>query len=988
MATAEILLTEDQRLEFTQIPQNISEYEIAKYYTFSTYDIDIINKHRRDYNRLGFAVQLALLRNPGWSLISINNIPESVLDYISEQIKVSPKELELYAQRENTRLEHLQEIRELYGFKNYTDQHTQCLIQTLLPYAIENDNVINLIKLSINEIRRQKVILPGITTIEKVVSEVIAKADEEFIEIVNNSITNEQKYKLDMLINAQTEETKTKLGWLKEDQGHSSPKAFAQVIERLELIRSLQLELNIAGLHPNRIRQLSRLGSKYEPFSLRRFEEKKRYSILALYLYELSQNLIDKAIEIHDRQINILLSKGRKKQEELQKQNGKSLNEKIVEYIDIGAALIKARDENLDPFKTLESVMPWSKLVESVDEAKKLARPVSYDYLDLLDSRYSQLRRYTPILVKHLKFNSTNNASKPLIEAINVLNNMNENGNRKVPEDAPTDFISNRWNKCLYEKDGSLNRHYYEIATLSELKNRIRSGDVSVEGSKNFKDFEEYLIPHDEWNTVKKTGTRLAVNLDVSEYLQERIESLNSRLKWFSKNIDKLDGVTIENSKIHIDKLEKDTPPEAVLLSQKLYKMMPRIKLPDLLLEVSKWTDFDRNFIHASSGHIAKGEEKTILMAALMAMGTNIGLSKMADSTPGISYRQMANAAQWRLYDDAMKKAQSTLVNYHNKLFLSAFWGDGSTSSSDGMRVQVGVSSLHADANPHYGTGKGTTMYRFVSDQFSTFYTKVINTNARDAVHVIDGLLYHETDLNIEEHYTDTAGYTDQVFGLSHLLGFRFAPRIRDISEIKLYCAGKASEYPKIESILNGQIKIKTIEENFDDVLRMSHSIREGNVTGSLIMGKIGSYSRQNALATALREMGRIEKTIFILDYITNESLRRRIQRGLNKGEAMNGFARAIFFGKRGEFRERELQDQLQRASALNILINAISIWNTTYLQKAIDHLKQNDAVDESLLKHISPLGWEHINLLGEYNFDVKNILESDELRPLNINNP
>lgn len=217
-----------------------------------------------------------------------------------------------------------------------------------------------------------------------------------------------------------------------------------------------------------------------------------------MYLYELSQNLIDKAIEIHDRQINVLLSKGRKKQEELKKQNGKSLNEKIVHYIDIGAALIKARDEKLDPFETLESVMPWSRLVASVEEAKKLARHVSYDYLDLLDSRYNQLRRYTPILVKYLKFNSTNNASRPLIEAVNILNNMNENGTRKVPEDAPTNFISKRWNKCLYEKDGSINRHYYEIATLSELKNRIRSGDVSVEGSKNFKDFEEYLISYDE----------------------------------------------------------------------------------------------------------------------------------------------------------------------------------------------------------------------------------------------------------------------------------------------------------------------------------------------------------------------------------------------------------------------------------------------------------------------------------------------------------
>ena len=277
-------------------------------------------------------------------------------------------------------------------------------------------------------------------------------------------------------------------------------------------------------------------------------------------------------------------------------------------------------------------------------------------------------------------------------------------------------------------------------------------------------------------------------------------------------------------------------------------------------------------------------------------------------------------------------------------------------------------------------------MDRFVSDQFSAFYTKVINTNVRDAVHVIDGLLYHETDLNIQEHYTDTAGYTDQVFGLTHLLGFRFAPRIRDISDLKLYCMEKSSGYSKIDTILTGRINTKIIHENFEDVLRLAHSIGEGKVTASLIMGKIGSYARQNALATTLREIGRIEKTVFILDYISNENLRRQIQRGLNKGEAMNALARAIFFGKRGELRERELQDQLQRASALNILINAISIWNTTYLQKAINYLKRNnEVIDESLIKHISPLAWEHINFLGDYNFEMTNNLESDELRPLNI---
>ncbi|MEY7999665.1 hypothetical protein AB8U03_05500 [Clostridium sp. Mt-5] len=226
--------------------------------------------------------------------------------------------------------------------------------------------------------------------------------------------------------------------------------------------------------------------------------------------------------------------------------------------------------------------------MKSVEEARKLARPVSHDYIDLLENRYNQLRRYTSILVKYLKFNSTSNSSEPLIEATNILNDMNENCKRKVPEYAPTEFIINRWTKCLYEKDDSINCHYYEIETLTELKNRIRSGDVSVEGSKNFKDFEEYLLHRDEWNIVKQAGTRLVVDLDVKEYLEERINSLNSRLKWFSKNLDKLEGVTIDNSKIHIDRLEKDTPNEAIQLSQKLYKMIPRIKLPDLLLEVLK----------------------------------------------------------------------------------------------------------------------------------------------------------------------------------------------------------------------------------------------------------------------------------------------------------------------------------------------------------------------------------------------------------------
>ncbi|WP_045509247.1 Tn3 family transposase [Bacillus amyloliquefaciens] len=979
------LLTLEQRQDFMQIPED--EWILGTYFTFSKRDLEIVNKRRREENRLGFAVQLAVLRYPGWPYTHIKSIPESVIHYISKQIGATPSSISLYPQRENTLWDHLKELRSEYDFVTFTLREYRIAFKHLHQLAFENGDAIHLLHECIDFLRKNKIILPAITTLERMVWEARAMAEKKLFNTVSQSLTNEQKGKLEEIITSQhpSESNKTILGWLKEPPGHPSPETFLKVIERLEYIRGMELEtVQISHLHRNRLFQLSRLGSRYEPYAFRDFQENKRYSILTVYLLHLTQELTDKAFEIHDRQILSLLSKGRKAQEEIQKQNGKKLNEKVIHFTNIGQALIKAKKEKLDVFEVLESVIEWNSFVSSVEEAQELARPDDYDYLDLLQKRFYSLRKYTPTLLRVLEFHSTK-ANEPLLQAVEIIRGMNESGKRKVPDNSPVDFISKRWKKHLYEDDGTtINRHYYEMAVLTELREHVRAGDVSIVGSRQYRDFEEYLFSEDTWNQTKE-NTRLSVSLSFEDYMTERTSSLNKRLKWLATNSNKLDGVSLEKGKLSIERLEKDVPEEAKKFSASLYQMLPRIKLTDLLMDIAYITGFHEQFIHASNNRKPDKEETIIIMAALLGMGTNIGLSKMAEATPGLTYKQLANVSQWRMYEDAMNKAQAVLVNFHHKLQLSSYWGDGTTSSSDGMRMQIGVSSLHADANPHYGTGKGATIYRFTSDQFSSYYTKIIHTNSRDAIHVLDGLLHHETDLNIVEHYTDTAGYTDQIFGLTHLLGFKFAPRIRDLSDSKLFTIDKASEYPKLEVILRGQINTKVIKENYEDVLRLAHSIREGTVSASLIMGKLGSYSRQNSLATALREMGRIEKTIFILNYISDESLRRKIQKGLNKGEAMNGLARAIFFGKQGELRERTIQHQLQRASALNIIINAISIWNTLHLTKAVEYQKRSGSFNEELLHHMSPLGWEHINLLGEYHFNSEKMFSLDSLRPLKL---
>ena len=203
MKTPEILLTEDQRKELTQIPHDISDWKIAGYYTLSAFDMEIILQNRRDYNRMGFALQLCCLRYPGWAFTDIGVIPKPVLTYIANQLCVTDMDsLYQYGNREATRVNHLKKIRDLYGFRFFNDNDDSSLQDYLMPFAMENDHILRLVKLSIERLREQKIILPCITTIERIVSTASQTAEERIYEIINGYLTSKQKRQLDGFINS------------------------------------------------------------------------------------------------------------------------------------------------------------------------------------------------------------------------------------------------------------------------------------------------------------------------------------------------------------------------------------------------------------------------------------------------------------------------------------------------------------------------------------------------------------------------------------------------------------------------------------------------------------------------------------------------------------------------------------------------------------------------------------------------------------------
>lgn len=477
----------------------------------------------------------------------------------------------------------------------------------------------------------------------------------------------------------------------------------------------------------------------------------------------------------------------------------------------------------------------------------------------------------------------------------------------------------------------------------------------------------------------------IAVNPNCDQYLHDRLLLLEQQLAVVNKLAadDELPDAIITDSGLKITPLDAAVPQEAQALIDQAGALLPRVKITELLMDVDDWTGFTRHFVHLKSGEQAA--DRTLLLSTVLADAINLGLSKMAESSPGATYSKLSWLQAWHIRDETYSSGLAELVNAQYRHIFAAHWGDGTTSSSDGQRFRVGgKAESTGHINPKYGAEPGKLFYTHVTDQYAPFSTRVVNVGIRDSTYVLDGLLYHESDLRIEEHYTDTAGFTDHVFALMHMLGFRFAPRIRDLGDTKLYVPGSGQDFHALRGMIGGTLNIKHLRAHWDEILRLASSIKQGTVTASLMLRKLGSYPRQNGLALALRELGRIERTLFILDWLQNVELRRRVHAGLNKGEARNALARAVFFNRLGEIRDRTFEQQRYRASGLNLVTAAIVLWNTVYLERTIETLRASGIkIDDALLQYLSPLGWEHINLTGDYVWRQSKRLEDGQFRPL-----
>ncbi|UYY79643.1 Tn3 family transposase [Sphingomonas sp. R1] len=974
------LLTGDERRRLFDPP--VQETAIIGHYTLSAEDVELVGRRYGPANRLGLAAQIALMRHPGFGLQPEIGLPDVILQYLAAQLFVDPSSFSAYGQRAQTRTDHADLVARYLGIRPFRRGDLALALNLAAQAAEYTDRGEPIVRALMVGLKGERFILPSGDTLERAGLAGRARARKAAAAAIVEGLSSAELTRLDELVINNPDFGMTPLAWLRNFEEAPTAANINGLLERLRYVRGIGIHPVVGGAIPEfRFAQFVREGGVAPAFLLSDYSVNRRRATLTAAVIDLEARLADAAIQMFDRLIGGMFTRARRGRERRYQDSIQSVGQLMRLFGATITALDEAVQNGGDPLELIDEAVGWHRLVAAKAQVDALADLAGEDALVTATERYATLRRFSPAFLDAFTFKASGTGTA-LIKAIDVIRDANTRKSRDLPDGVPLPFPNRQWKRLITES-GRIDRRRYEIAIMATLRDRLRAGDVWIEGTRNYQRFDAYLLGRRD---AAKVADVLPFDSNAASYLADRARNLDWRLRRFAKQLktNKLEGVSLERDRLKLQQMPPVTPPEAEALDRKLDTLLPRVRITELLLEVAERTGFLNAFRDLRSGK--EHDNPSTVLAAILADGTNLGLERMANASEGVSYAQLAWTHNWYLSPENYQAALAMIISAHHELPFARHWGAGTSSSSDGQFFRSGRSrSGAADINAKYGAEPGVKIYSHLSDHFASFGSRIMSATAGEAPYVLDGLVLGAGNLPLHEHYTDTGGATDHVFALCHLLGFRFAPRLRDIGDRKLGSIAAPSTYKGIENLMGRTIKTAAIEADWDDIVRIVASIKDGTVAPSVILRKLAAYKRQNRLDFALAELGRIERTLFTLDWLEQPELRRACQAGLNKGEARHTLAAAIYTNRQGRFTDRSLENQEFRASGLNLLIAAISYWNTVYLDRAAQHLNAvGTTFDAALLAHLSPMGWAHISLTGDYLWEQARRLPAGEFHPLN----
>jgi len=965
--------------------------------------IDIAAKLRTPDGQIGFLLMCGYFKATK-RFYQPQDFHERDIQTVASGLKFQSPSFSPDAYVKQTRARHQQLILDFYGFSPFDGNAESALAVEIATMARTHLKPRLIFDRCVDFLIQQQIQVPTVRSLTDMIRAGLHERKTELVALMDAHIADEARGLLDGLFTAPEEQNRYRLTLLKKLSQSTRPTRIKEGIADFETLAVLhdQLEgiLSILDLGVAGIRYYAGSVLKSRMFQLQQRSEADRYihatAFVAHQFFRMQDNLIDLWLSVmasfqttvaRDHKERLL--EGRKDQQQRIKAVVHDLDTEVFGLIR-EIRRLASTDDMSDAQKVCairgalegERTDAFARLKAGLDDTGQ-----NREWHGVLEAHSLRLQnRLNPIL-RVLAFEPNERAAR-LIAAIDHF----KASDGHIGPRAPMDFLDPDERTALIREDGTFRPSLYKVFLFQHVTGAIKSGDLNLASSYKYRPMDSYLINADRWDREKiqlleraglsEFADPAPVLAKLDEVLHAQYQATNARASDNKHLKMRADGV------FHVA-----TPAIDAAQIEPLGDLFPErhdVPLAQVLETVNGHCDMLSALEHWQQTHIRQAASRPALLAGIMGLGCAIGVRKMARISSRVTESELEHTVNWRFSIDNLRAANDAVVKAMDDMELPNLYRRDSGAihtASDGQKFEVRGESLHASRSfKYFGQGQGVSAYTFVDERHFLWHSLMISAADRESAYVIDGLMHNDV-VKSDIHSTDTHGYTEAVFGLTHLLGFSFAPRIKGVGKQRLYLFRDhdRSERDDWKVVPAGYVNDALIRENWDDMLRLVATIKLKENTASDIFRRLNSYSRQHALYQTLKAFGQIIKSLFILRYIDDLELRQAIEKQLNKVELANRFTRAVAVGNPREFTQAEKEEQEIAETCNRLIKNSIICWNYLYLARRIEKTDNAEA-REALLRMIathSPMAWAHINMLGEYDFADEKLRDSVGILPL-----
>jgi TnpA family transposase len=943
--------------------------------------------NRTAHSRIGMALFLKFFQEKGHFPSKREDIPKEAVEYMAVQIEVPPNAWYDLAWEGPTAKRLRAEIRQWFGFREATVADAETLETWLVEEVLNQEHRPDRLKDAvIGQCRKLCIEPPAVEQVRRLVGSANQRHEIRFCEGISGKLNSLAVEQLDKLLEADPSEEDeggwTKWQTLKDEPGRAGLASVKDAASRLRLLRKIGLPAELfQGVPPKLIERYAKRAAVEEPFELRRHTGPLKATLMAAFLHRRTETLTDHLVDLLVETVH-KMGKGAEKKidSSLERALQKKAAGKISKLYQIAKASVD------EPKGAVEDVIfpvapePWlrtliNEIENSSDYKGKVRRALHRSYR-------SHYRPMLPEILNNLEFRCTNTRYQPIIEALNILKENLHHRSSTYPKGVKPllkGVVPSDWMSFVVDGDGKkrkINRTAYEICVLKALREQLRCREIWVIGSRRYRNPEEDL-PQDFEERKAAYYEDIGIPLDAKAFIAALREELTRYLKALNKGMPTNSKIKIVRKKgeyrISLTPLDpKPDPENLAILKQEMNRRWWGTSLLDMLKE----TDLRASFTQClrSGTERSRMDETTLqrrLLLCLFGLGTNTGIKSM-ESRPADDYKDLLYVRRRFVSAEGLRQAIAKVVNATFAARLPRIWGEATTAcASDSKQFRAWDQNLLTEYHLRYG-GRGVMVYWHVEKNATCIYSQLKRVSSSEAAYMIDGVLRHCTDMEVNRQYVDSHGQTTVAFAFCRLLGFELMPRLKDISRQKLYKVEAGQVFENLEQVMAPKaINWDLIEVWLDAMVKHAVALKLGMADAESILRRFTRNNTQHPIYKALFELGKVIKTIFLCRYLSSEEIRREVHEGLNVVESWNSTNGFIFYGKAGELATNRRENQEISLLCLHLLQASLVYINTLMIQEILgdpEWLKRMTIRD---LAALSPLLTLHINPYGRFDLDM-----------------